>query len=41
MSVSMSVKIQNNNDGKKIIFGTLLHAVAKMVNSWQVLWMIQ
>ena len=33
-------KCKKHNYVKKIIFGILLHVIAKMVNVWQILWMI-
>ena len=38
---NVDVSVKNILYVKKIIFGILLHVVAKMVNIWLVLWMIQ
>ena len=40
-SINVDVSIKNVVFVKKIIFGILVHAVVKMENIWQVVWMIQ
>ena len=40
-SINADVSIKNVVFVKKIIFGILVHAVVKMENIWQVVWMIQ
>ena len=39
--INLDVSVKNVIYVKKIIFGILLHAVVKMENIQQVLWMIQ
>ena len=41
ITVNVYMSVKNIMDVKKIIFGILLHVVAKMENIYQVLWMIQ
>ena len=40
-TINVNVSVKNTMYAKKIIFGILLHVVAKMKNNKQVLWMIQ
>ena len=40
-SINVDVSIKNVVFVKKIIFGILVHAVVKMENIWQVVWVIQ
>ena len=39
--INVDVSVKNVMYVEKIIFGILLHPVAKIGNIWQVLWMIQ
>ena len=41
ITINVDVGVKNNMYVKKIIFGILLHVIAKMENIAQVLWMIQ
>ena len=41
ITVNVYMSVKNIMYVKKIIFGILLHVVAKMENIYQVLWMIQ
>ena len=39
--INVDASVKNIIYVKKIMFGILLHVIAKMENIWQVLWMIQ
>ena len=41
ITINADVSVKNIIYVKKVIFGIILFVVAKMVNIWQILWMIQ
>ena len=41
IAINVDVCVKNVIYVKNIIFGILLHVFVKMLNIWQVLWMIQ
>ena len=41
ITINVDVSVKNVKYVKKIIFGILIHAVGKIENIYQVLWMIQ
>ena len=41
ITINVDVSVNNVMYVEKIMFGVLLHVIAKMENIWKVLWMIQ
>ena len=41
ITINVDVSVKNIIYVKKILFGILLHVIAKMVSVYQILWMIQ